>query len=818
LVDPLGVVFDSRTGAPIAGARVTLIDAATNGPARVFAFDGVTPAPSTVTTLADGAFRFPSVAPGNYRLAIASPQGYTAPSKIVPALLPIGHIIDPSGSYGGEFALPADGALRLDVPLDPPQGTGLFLQKAALVRDAEIGGTVEYVLTLKNVSGALLNQAIIRDTLPRGFSFVAGTARHDAATSGAATTPLPNPTTLSGNTLVFSLADLLPDSTQTIRYRARIGAGAVEGSAINRARASASTPVGTFNSNEATARVQVAGGVFTTRAILFGKIWIDTNRNARQDRGEIPVPGVRVFLENGNYAVTDSEGKYSIYGALPLTHMVKVDTATLPAGATLEQLSTLHNRAGITAFADLKNGEMQKVDFALINPSESVVSNVKARIKQGDPTVAEVDARLRADLSAAPEIVRSTDTRNRAGLASGVVSGSGVSPDGTSNTSPLTTPNALNNPIARERDGAQTPVQAPASLDTLPRRTADDGPLDGEFGPVPSPSLPSGGQSLEDQIQNARDGKLEILNLQDGQSLASDNVNVRVKGTLGAGIKLYLNGQEQPSNRIGTRSSDNARGIQGLEWIALKLKAGTNILRATQTDTFGNVRGDVSLRITAAGAAGQVALVLPGQGAPADGLSPVTIGVKIFDAQGNRVSARTFVTLETTAGRWNVPDLAPTRPGVQVAIDGGQATFQLLPPDVPTRGVIRVSAGLIQSEGEIAFTPFLRPVLAAGLVETQIGFGKGRGVPTGAFEQQLSQIGSKNIGARGAIYLKGSIQGKYLLSMRYDSQNSVDGRLFRDIQPDEFYPVYGDSSLKGFDAQSTSGLYVRVDKDNSFAL
>ncbi|MDQ3815153.1 MAG: hypothetical protein M3347_14595, partial [Armatimonadota bacterium] len=38
------------------------------------------------------------------------------------------------------------------------------------------------------------------------------------------------------------------------------------------------------------------------------------------------------------------------------------------------------------------------------------------------------------------------------------------------------------------------------------------------------------------------------------------------------------------------------------------------------------------------------------------------------------------------------------------------------------------------------------------------------------------------------------------------------------IQPDEFYPVYGDASIKGFEAQSTSALYVRVDKERSYVL
>ena len=71
---------------------------------------------------------------------------------------------------------------------------------------------------------------------------------------------------------------------------------------------------------------------------------------------------------------------------------------------------------------------------------------------------------------------------------------------------------------------------------------------------------------------------------------------------------------------------------------------------------------------------------------------------------------------------------------------------------------------------------------------------------------------------RAAFYLKGKIKGDYLLTAAYDSDKDTQERLFRDIQPDEFYPVYGDSSVRGFDAQSTSKLYVRVDKGRSYLL
>ncbi|MCI0435693.1 MAG: hypothetical protein L0271_18910, partial [Gemmatimonadetes bacterium] len=77
LVDPFGFVFDSRTGAPIDGATVILIDLATGQPASVSGDDGTSGFPATITTggtvtdsagvvysFAPGGFRFPFVPPG----------------------------------------------------------------------------------------------------------------------------------------------------------------------------------------------------------------------------------------------------------------------------------------------------------------------------------------------------------------------------------------------------------------------------------------------------------------------------------------------------------------------------------------------------------------------------------------------------------------------------------------------------------------------------------------------------------------------------------------------------------------------------------
>ncbi len=83
---------------------------------------------------------------------------------------------------------------------------------------------------------------------------------------------------------------------------------------------------------------------------------------------------------------------------------------------------------------------------------------------------------------------------------------------------------------------------------------------------------------------------------------------------------------------------------------------------------------------------------------------------------------------------------------------------------------------------------------------------------------------------RLGFYLKGRIRGKYLLTARLDTSDGDISKLgqrltdedpsavFRRLDPDLYYPVYGDDGRVLEDAASQSGLYVRLDWDQSRAL
>ena len=86
------------------------------------------------------------------------------------------------------------------------------------------------------------------------------------------------------------------------------------------------------------------------------------------------------------------------------------------------------------------------------------------------------------------------------------------------------------------------------------------------------------------------------------------------------------------------------------------------------------------------------------------------------------------------------------------------------------------------------------------------------------------------VDGRLAFYLKGKIKGKYLVTAQADTREREVAQLFngfwdaeprdifRRLDPDAYYPVYGDDSRTYRDVDTQGRLYVRVDWDKSQAL
>jgi uncharacterized repeat protein (TIGR01451 family) len=779
-IDPSSIVFDSKTNAAVAGATVQLMavvgsgTSGTNGtPATVYGPDGVTPAPNTATTGADGSFAFPLVAPGTYRLQVTAPSGYVFPSRVPVSQLPTGHAIDAAGSYGGVFTLSGGNQpVLVDVPVDAGSASGgLFVQKIANKTMAQVGDFVDYTITLNNNTAAALAGATVYDALPPGFAYVKGTARWNG-------TVLPEPAGGAGPALAFTVGALAQANTATLGYRVRIDPGAQVGNNVNSAQAVA----GLLRSNQATATVQVTGQVLPDKSYLFGKVYADCNRNRVQDGDEPGLPGVRIYLDNGTYAITDQDGKYSLYGLTARTYVAKVDAITLPEGAQLEILGNRNAGDPGSAFADLQFGELHKTDFAVAGCSAALRQEIAARRSKLERLPSEITQAATAQVSLTPAATADARTLPASGLFG-------------------------------QGSGAAKPA-APAGTPAPPAPAQGDPPA----AAAPLASLLA---KLAPQVA--------FLDLRDEQLLASDQIRVRVQGPYGTQLRLGVNEHDIGDSRVGEKSCLESRKVCAWEYVGVQLDPGRNVLRLAAVDAFGIVRGTSLINVIAPGKLAQIRFEGPDE-AKADVPAPVAYTVRLTDAHGVPVIARTEITLDSSLGQWQVADADPKEPGIQLYVEGGLARVELLAPEHPGKAHLTAHSGAVKGEFDLTFVPNLRPLIAAGVIEGALKLGSitSRNVlpvqAGDAFEQQIQAAsfamdnGRDAVAGHASLFLKGKISGQDLLTLSYDSDKPSDTSLFRDIQPDTFYPVYGDSSIKGFDAQSTGKLYVRVDRGTSYVL
>lgn len=449
-LDPAGVVYDALSRQPVAGAVVTVSGPGGFNPA-IHLVGGI----ASVTTGADGRYQFllvPGAPNGTYTLGITTyPAGYVqAPSSLIPvctntltvnttAVGPNPALVQPLNTapavgiashnpaacpasttgfpvnntqYWFSLSITAAAApfsanlLNNHIPLDPSAANVLVVAKSGSTSTVELGDSLQYTVQVFNRSSGVLNNVRVVDGLPAGFRYIAGT-------STLAGTKVADPAGGVGPALTYSIGNLAANSSVLLTYRVRVAVGSQQGTGINRAQAFS----GSMASNVAQWKVRVTGGVFTTEACVLGKVFVDCNGNHLQDPEELGVPGVRLYMQDGTYLISDSEGKYSMCNLPPRTHVLTVDKTTLPRGSRLTTSSNRNAGDAGSLFLDLKFGELHRADFIEGSCSNSVLEQVKARRAQGEVAVPQVEKTgglpLRFDSQPALAPQQATDSANQ---------------------------------------------------------------------------------------------------------------------------------------------------------------------------------------------------------------------------------------------------------------------------------------------------------------------------------------------------------------------------------------------------------------------
>ncbi len=736
LIDPYGVVFDSGDGAPVPGTRVTLVNAATGQPAQVFGDDGVSSFPSSLvtgSTVTDssgvtyrfdpGDYRFPFARPGQYRLVVEPPTPYTAPSKSAPQYLaalrrPDGQPFTLAGaSYGEVFTLSDPAPVRIDIPVDRP-GIPLSIRKTASQPTAVPGDAIQFRVELRNGDAARATGAItVTDILPDAMRLKPDTVRFDG-------TKVDYTISADGRTLKAAAPPLAAGKMGYLTYVVEIRPDAQPGNATN--LASATDNRGTQTA-VADASVRIARDTLGDRITIIGQI---TDGGCTVDPAKAKgVANVRVMLEDGSYAVTDSDGRYHFEGVLPGLHVVQIDPATLPEGQIPAQCAVNARSAGsaISRFAEGRGGALLRADFRTM-PGENA-----ARLSGAS-----------AHRAAAPS----------AAEAAGAT---------------------------RDWFAGQTPGIA---------------------------------WLFPEEDHNPR----------------TKAVRVAIKHLPGQSVKLFANGQPVPALAFDGAKKDGSGTIAVSLWRGVELPSRETKLTAEIVDANGTVVERLSRTVFFSSSPMHAVLDRTKSVLVADGVTRPVIALKLTDRDGRPVAqgltgdftvpAPYYAAVEADAqAARQLSGLERAKPVWRVEGDDGIAYIELEP--TTTSGSLSITLPLrdrdvVRTERIDAWLdPGKRPWTIVGFAAGTTGFN--------TLETRTEKLGADGqnwyTDARLALYAKGRIKGKWLMTMSYDSDKDKDDTRFGGIiDPDAYYTVFADRTQRRFDAASVRRLYLKLERPQFYAL
>jgi uncharacterized repeat protein (TIGR01451 family) len=736
LIDPYGITFDSADGTPVAGSQVTLLDADTNLPAEVYGDDGVARFPSTIITgstvqdshnnsyaFPTGDYRFPFVKAGRYRLVVTPPAPYIAPSVTTASQL--SGFMRPDGSpyaivkasYGAIFALNDPAPVRIDIPLDKP-GAPLLIAKTASKPTAVAGDSIQYQVTLQNSDPTRRTADVtLTDVLPAAMRLITNTVRINGVKT-------PYAISSNGRTLSVPLNPMAPLETDTITYVLQVRADAAAGNTTN--LASARDLRGTASA-VAKASVKITTDGLGDRITLIGQV---TDGACTTDpRSAKGVGGVRIMLEDGSYAVTDSDGRYHFEGLLPGTHVVQMDPSTLPADREALDCSRNTRTAGsaISRFVNGTGGALIRADFY-----------------------------------------------------------------------------------------AKLGVNKARTLAVVPHRAAP--PTDQEAA-----------ATNRDWIEGQAPGIAWLYPAVD-QNPRTKATRVAIKHLAGQTVALSVNGKPvNPLAEDGDRKSGDGQVVVTL-WRAVDLESRDTVLSADVKDASGAIVAHLTRNVHFASNAIHAELVRAKSVLIADGINRPVIAVRLTDRDGKpihhgqvgdfSVPAPYFPAVEADAqAARGLSGLERAKPVWHVEGDEGISYIEL----EPTTASGSFSITLPFRDGDVTSTqrvdawlaPGNRPWTVVGLAEGTVGFNR--------LNHNLQDVPDDgktwHTDGRLALYVKGRIKGKWLLTMAYDSAKTQSNTSFGSvIDPKAYYTIYADRSDTRYDASSIRKLYLKLERPEFYAL
>jgi uncharacterized repeat protein (TIGR01451 family) len=239
----------------------------------------------------------------------------------------------------------ADVIVKNDIPL-------LSVMQSIREPNAMIGDILSFIITVENLTEeTTVDSIILVENLSPGLGFFGGS----------------DEPAMAGNSLRWALGSLGPGEKREIVFRAGVKAGQERGELKSAAWVFGVSSLGERTSDgPAPASIRLVEGVFTRKALLFGGVFIDENKDGFRGGGEPGVGGVSVFIENGTCAVTDSAGLFMIPGIPEGRHVARMDPKTLPDSLRAGEAGYFGLGVAGEYLVDLAPSGNRRIDFPLV--------------------------------------------------------------------------------------------------------------------------------------------------------------------------------------------------------------------------------------------------------------------------------------------------------------------------------------------------------------------------------------------------------------------------------------------------------------------
>ncbi len=361
-------------------------------------------------------------------------------------------------------------------------------------------------------------------------------------------------------------------------------------------------------------------------------------------------------------------------------------------------------------------------------------------------------------------------------------------------------------------------------------KTAPREPLTKGIAPMPTaPSDAEAAGGERDWTKGQRSG-VEFLFPEEDHNPRVKAIRVAIKHAKAHKIELSLNGKPVDQlNYDGKKKSADKKVYVSL-WRGIEIEEGSNKLVARVLTKNGDVVETLERTVHFASAPMQAKLIKEKSVLVADGITRPRIAVRMTDRAGRpiqhgavgdfQVSAPYQAAVEVDAQQANqLSGLERAAPVWRVIGDDGIAYIELEP--TTASGSLSVSFNF--SDGEVKRTqrietwldPGDRPWTVVGFAAGTIGFNK--------LEEGLEDLRDDddqiNVDGRIALYAKGRVTGKWLMTLAYDSDKEEDESRFAGvIDPRRYYTIYADRAEQRYDAASIRRLYLKLERPQFYAL